>query len=58
MDKLKVTHFYTVPSVLKQLRKEDETFISQYDLKSLKVISVGVYMKATIFEGIDVLQCS
>lgn len=44
VDRLKVTHFYTVPSVLKQLRKEDEKFVSKCDLNSLKIIAVGVYL--------------
>ena len=43
IDELKVTHFFTVPEVYKQLSTMDDSDLFQnYDLSSLKVIVTGI----------------
>ena len=42
MHKHKLTHFYTVPSVLKELKGSAVDYIDEYDLSSLKVIASGL----------------
>lgn len=42
IDKLNVTHFYTAPTAIRALAKQDIKFVKKYDLSSLKVLgSVG-----------------
>ncbi len=41
-EKYKVTHFYTSPTAIRALMKEDIKYVNKYDLSSLKVLgSVG-----------------
>ncbi|MGM0545842.1 MAG: acetate--CoA ligase [Bacteroidota bacterium] len=41
-EKYKVTHFYTSPTAIRALMKEDIEYVNKYDLSSLKVLgSVG-----------------
>ncbi len=44
VDKLKLTHFYTVPFVLKQLKHSAPDRIEGYSLESLKVIASGGFV--------------
>lgn len=42
VDKHKITHFYTAPTAIRALAKEDLSFVNNYDLSSLKILgSVG-----------------
>ncbi len=42
VEKYKVTHFYTAPTAIRALMKEDLDYVKKYDLSSLKVLgSVG-----------------
>lgn len=43
IENLKVTHFYTVPTIYKHLRKLDTKDLQKHDLSSLKVIATGMY---------------
>ena len=44
VQRLKITHFYTIPSVLQKLKSEGDEHVEKYDLSSLKIIAVGVFM--------------
>ena len=37
-EKYEVTHFYTAPTAIRALMKEDEQYVNRYDLSSLKVL--------------------
>jgi len=42
IEKFKITHFYTAPTAIRALAKQDISFIEEHDLTSLKVLgSVG-----------------
>ena len=42
VEKLKVTHFYTAPTAIRSLAKQDISYVNKYDLSSIKVLgSVG-----------------
>lgn len=38
VEKYKVTHFYTAPTAIRALMKEDLKYVNRYDLSSLKVL--------------------
>ena len=42
VEKLKVTHFYTAPTAIRSLAKQDISYVNKYDVSSIKVLgSVG-----------------
>lgn len=41
VDRLKLTHLYTVPTVIKFLMKAGDDHVDKYNLSSLKVLALG-----------------
>ena len=41
IDRLKVTHFYVIPTVMKFLMKAGDEHVDKYSLSSLKVLALG-----------------
>lgn len=41
VDRLKLTHLYTVPTVIKFLMKAGDDHVGKYNLSSLRVIALG-----------------
>ena len=41
VDRLKITHLYTIPTVMKFLMKAGDEHIDKYSLSSLKVLALG-----------------
>ena len=42
VQRLKITHFYTIPCVLQKLKNNGDEHVKKYDLTSLKTIAVGM----------------
>ena len=42
VQRLKITHFYTIPCVLQKLKNKGDEYVKRYDLTSLKTIAVGM----------------
>ena len=42
VQRLKITHFYTIPCVLQKLKSKGDEHVKKFDLSSLKVIAVGM----------------
>ena len=41
VDRLKLTHLYTIPTVIKFLMKAGNEHVDKYNLSSLKVLALG-----------------
>ena len=41
IDRLKITHLYTIPTVMKFLMKAGDDHVDKYNLSSLKVFGLG-----------------
>ena len=41
IDRLKITHFYVIPTVMKFLMKAGDDHVEKYSLSSLKVVGLG-----------------
>lgn len=41
VDRLKLTHLYTIPTVIKFLMKAGNGHVGDHDLSSLKVLALG-----------------
>ena len=41
IDRLKITHLYTIPTVMKFLMKAGDEHVEKYSLSSLKVVTLG-----------------
>ena len=41
IDRLKITHLYTIPTVMKFLMKAGDEHVDKYSLSSLKVLALG-----------------
>lgn len=41
VDRLKLTHLYTIPTVIKFLMKAGNGHVDKYNLSSLKVLALG-----------------
>ena len=41
IDRLKVTHFYVIPTVMKFLMKAGDEHVDKYNLSTLKVLALG-----------------
>ena len=41
IDRLKITHMYTIPTVMKFLMKAGDEHVDKYSLSSLKVLALG-----------------
>jgi len=41
VDRLKLTHLYTIPTVIKFLMKAGDGHVDKYKLSSLKVLALG-----------------
>ena len=54
MEKLKLTHLYTVPSVIKELmirEKRGSGQLDKYNRSSLKTIALGQYIIPYIYDS-------
>ena len=41
IDRLKITHMYTIPTVMKFLMKAGDEHVDKYSLSTLKVLALG-----------------
>ena len=41
IDRLKITHLYTIPTVMKFLMKAGDEHVEKYSLSTLKVLALG-----------------
>ena len=44
VQRLKITHFYTIPCVLRKLKNKGDEYVKKHNLTSLKIIAVGMFV--------------
>ena len=51
IDRLKITHLYTIPTVMKFLMKAGDEHVKKYSLSSLKVLALGNPLESPAMVG-------
>ena len=53
IDRLKITHLYTIPTVMKFLMKAGDEHVKKYSLSTLKVLALGNPLESPVWLGVS-----